>query len=197
MAMTSREALAKQELTKFLQQQGYATYAKLLNMFHLNLTQDPRVLGYMEPEKGRIVLNSSVDIDRVALIARHEILHFYLKHHERTLKKMAEMKGLDPNKLDDMSVKEIEEAVYGDPDRLDNWATDFDISNQGYTDKDKAIVRSLHGLVTEDFHEDWVDLTMEEMYEKLLDERKNKEKLVYGVFIDPSKFVGRDGRVYG
>ncbi|MBQ6627971.1 MAG: hypothetical protein IJH65_04065 [Methanobrevibacter sp.] len=194
MAMTERERLGREIIMKSLRKHGYVTYSNLLSDFHLNFTNDPRVLGYMEPKKGRIVVNSSLDMDQVEVIIRHEILHFYLKHAQRTLRKLAQLKGLDPDSIDDMTVKELEREIYGDPDQLANWAADFDISNQGYTDKDKAIIRSLHALVTEDHYSDWTDLTMEEMYERLLKERENKQKIVYGAFMDSTTFIGADPR---
>lgn len=197
MAMTERERLGREIIMKSLRKHGYVTYSNLLDDFHLNFTNDPGVLGYMEPSTGRIVVNSSLDMDQVEVIIRHEILHFYLKHAERTLKKLAQLKGLNPNQIDDLSAKELEKEIYGDPDQLANWAADFDISNQGYTDKDKNIVRTLHGLVTEDHHSDWVDLSMEEMYERLLDERKNRQKLVYGALLDLHTFIGNNGDIYG
>ena len=197
MAMTEREKLGRDVLIKSLSKHGYVTYGKLLSQFHLNFTKDPQVLGFMEPKKGRIVVNSSLDLDQVEVIIRHEILHFYLRHADRTLKKLAQLKGLDPNNIDDMTVNELEDEIYGDPEQTANWAADFDISNQGYTDKDKQIIRTLHGLVTEDHYSDWVDLSMEDMYEKLLDERKNKQKIVYGALLDHTTFVSQDGRIYG
>jgi len=197
MAMTEREKLGREIIIKSLRKEGYVTYSNLLSDFHLNFTKDPDVLGYMEPDRGTITVNSSLDMDQIKVIIRHEILHFYLKHHIRSIKKMAQLKGVDPDSLDDMTFREMEELVYGDPERLDNIAKDFEISNRGYTDKDKAIVRSMHALVTEDHHEDWVDLTMEEMYEKLLQERENREPIMYGALLDPTTFVGADGVVYG
>ena len=146
MAMTERERLGREIIMKSLRKHGYVTYSNLLDDFHLNFTNDPGVLGYMEPATGRIVVNSSLDMDQVEVIIRHEILHFYLKHAERTFKKLAQLKGLNPNQIDDLSAKEIEEEIYGDPEQLANWAADFDISNQGYTDKDKNIVRTLQGF---------------------------------------------------
>lgn len=197
MAMTERERLGRDVLIRSLSRHGYVTYGKLLSNFHLNFTHDPSVLGYMEPKAGRIVVNSSLDMDQVEVIIRHEILHFYLNHADRSLKKLASLKGIDPNNIDDMTAKELEREIYGDAEQTANWAADFDISNQGYTDKDKQIIRTLHGLVTEDHYSDWVDLSMEEMYERLLNERKNKQKIVYGAFFNPTTFIGQDGKIYG
>ena len=60
MAMTRKEQLAKEQIIKVLQTTGYPTYASLLDLFHVNLTEDPNVVAYMEPGKGRIVINSGL-----------------------------------------------------------------------------------------------------------------------------------------
>lgn len=64
-----------------------------------------------------------------------------------------------------------------------NIAGDYEISNRGYTDADKATVRAimlngqiLQGLVTEDQHPDWVNLSLEEMYDKLTEKKKADEE---------------------
>ena len=178
MAMTRKEQLAKEQIIKVLQTTGYPTYASLLDLFHVNLTEDPNVVAYMEPGKGRIVLNSGLDINQVSTVVRHEILHEYLNHHKRLLNKLAKERNLDPDKLDDLSIKELENSLYSN--KAFNIAGDYEISNRGYTDNDKRIARGimlngkrLKGLVTEDDHPDWVDLPLEDMYDLLRDEMKN------------------------
>ena len=59
---------------------------------------------------------------------------------------------------------------------ISNVAEDMEISNRGYTNKDKQAVRHImfgdeivSGIVTEDMYPDWVDLTFEEMFDKLLE----------------------------
>ena len=96
-----------------------------------------------------------------------------------------------------MTAEELNKEIYLDPEQTANWAADFDISNQAYTDADKAIIRAMGALVTEDHHSDWVDLTLEEMYEKLRTERANKQVIIYGGMIDSTTFVGSNGVVYG
>ena len=81
--MTRREQQAKQEILKILLEEGYKTYSKLFDMFDLNLTKDPNVVGYMEPSKARIVVNENLSIDQVSFVVRHEILHEYLDHQLR------------------------------------------------------------------------------------------------------------------
>ena len=194
MAMTRKEQLAKEQIIKVLQTTGYPTYASLLDLFHVNLTEDPNVVAYMEPGKGRIVLNSGLDINQVSTIVRHEILHEYLNHHKRLLNKLAKERNLDPDKLDDLSIKELENSLYSN--KAFNIAGDYEISNRGYTDNDKRIARGimlngkrLKGLVTEDDHPDWVDLPLEDMYDLLRDEMKNDPQKDPG---DPSGDQGED-----
>ena len=172
MAMTDYENLAKREIQRILAEQGYKTYAKILDEFDVNLTNDNSVVGYMVPNKAKIVINQNLAIDQVSMVVRHEILHQYLKHENRLLDHLADQAGLDPDKLDDMSLKELQKQLYSN--NIFNIAADFEISNLGYTDADKMIARNLYingefvkGLVTEDHDPSWVNLSVEEMYDKL------------------------------
>lgn len=158
---------AKKQIIRILREQGYPTYAWLLEPFDIYLTDDPDVIGYMIPGQAKIVLNEALSIDQVSTIVRHEILHEYLSHGPRG--------------------KAWEKAH---PDRmtnhdLSNIAADFEISNRGYTDADKRIARRiklgdeiLHGLVTEDEYPGWEDKTYEEMYDELTKEyQKDMQKM--------------------
>ena len=160
MAMTKRELGAKYAIEDKLGEEGYPTYARLFSKFDLNLTKDPNVVGYMQVDRARIVLNENLNIDQVSTIVRHEILHEYLTHYARELK-----------------WKEKNPTYKNIPHDLLNIAADFEISNVGYTDKDKNVSRNiflndkiLKGLVTEDHHPDWVDLSFEDMLDKLVEE---------------------------
>ena len=166
--MTRQEYYAKNEILDRLGEQGYPTYASLLSKFDVNLTSDPNVVGYTEIGKGRIVLNKGLSIDQVSTVVRHEILHNFLKHMQRMEEKLGkEVWG--------KRTKQMHEAS--------NIAGDYEISNKGYTEKDKQIVRNIYlngetlqGLVTEDQHPDWVDLSLEEMYDKLIPEMEKSEQ---------------------
>lgn len=154
MAMTKRERAGKIQIMKKLGQEGYPTYADLLSLFELNLTKDPDVVGYMLPDKGIITVNEFLDIDQVSTVIRHEILHEFLEHKKR---------------YDSMGIKGIKGR-----DDVFNIAADYEISNLGYTDKDKKIARGLKigdrvvsGLVTDIDHPDWVDKTFEQIYDLL------------------------------
>ena len=135
MAVTLRND-AKNQILRTLRQEGYVTYAKLANLFDIYLTDDPEVVGYMIPGKAVIVLNQDLSIDQVSTLVRHEILHEFLTHNERS-------SIINNNRLGNHE--------------LANIAADFEISNLGYTDRDKDNARAieigdriLHGLVTED-----------------------------------------------
>lgn len=152
---------AKDQIMDVLSKEGYPSYAKLLSLFDVFLTDDPDDVAYMIPGKAAIILNQNLDIDQVSTLVRHEILHEYFTHAER----QAEFQRRHPDLPADH--------------QLSNIAGDYDISNRGYTEKDKHIARNiqlnnqiLSGLVTEDQHPEWVGLSFEEMYEKLVEEKK-------------------------
>ena len=210
--------LSKEEILDILKDEGYPTYASILEDFDVNITNDPRVIAYLAPAEGKIVFNIGLDIDQVCTIARHEILHHYLKHEYRLLNKLAKEKigkNLDEvNDLDELSLEELtnelKNELYANKDF--NIAGDYEISNRGYTDRDKEIVRNiqlngqtLSGLVTEDDHPEWVNMSIEEMYDELVKLRKEEERkaeedtgdTINGALADPVTFVGADGRVYG
>lgn len=130
MAMTHYENIAKKEIQRILAQQGYKTYAKILDDFDVNLTDDQSVVGYMIPNKAKIVLNQNLAIDQVSMIVRHEILHQVLKHEERLINHLAERLGLNPDNLTNLSLKELQQKLYSN--KIFNVAADYEISNVGY-----------------------------------------------------------------
>ena len=166
MAVTLSHA-AKNQIMRILREEGYPSYAKLLDLFDIYLIDDPEVIGYMVPDKAKIVLNKDLSTSQVSVIVRHEILHEYFTHHARAQKFDKDHEDLLPD----------HESA--------NIAADFEISNRGYTDRDKTTVRSialnnkiLRGLVTEDQNPGWENKTFEEMYEEILKERKEGKEQV-------------------
>lgn len=161
---------AKKQLKKKLREQGYATYARLLDLFDVYLTDDPKHIAYMYPGKAVIVMNKNLNIDQVSTLVRHEILHEYLAHKQRQERYHSNNPkwGAGENAGNNPAFHKIQ-----------NIAGDFEISNKGYTDRDKSIARAiklgdqvLRGLVTEDQYPGWENMSFEEMYEKLLEENK-------------------------
>ena len=182
MGMTREEKVTKDYIQTMLAKQGYVTYANIFSNFDLNLTNNPNVVGFMEPSKGRIVVNRNLQANQVSVIIRHEILHFFLEHEQRLVNKLAKKLGFDPDNLSLDQLENIKRELY--KNKTFNIAGDYEISNRGYTDEDKEQVRNielngqiLSGLVTEDKHPDWVDWTLEDMYDALNAERdKQKEQ---------------------
>lgn len=192
MNMTQEERKAKDYLLRLLRTNGYPTYAKILDRFDFHYTSDPNTVAYMIPNKAVIVMNRGVDAEQASVLVRHEILHEYLRHEQRLLDSLARKRGLDRAALSDTPLAELDaelkRQLYSNQDF--NIAADYEISNRGYTEKDKDAVRAIQingrivsGLVTEDDHPDWVDLTVEEMYDKLAEERRNQPPpVIKGVF---------------
>lgn len=211
MSMTREEKFAKQLIMRNLSEQGYPTYAKLLNEFDLNLTENPNVIAFMEPAKGRIVVNRGLEESQVSVVIRHEILHSYLKHEKRLLQKLARDSELDYDELINTDMQDVlddlRNKLYSNDDF--NIAADYEISNLAYTDVDKDTIRQINingqilsGLVTEDQHPDWVDYSVEDMYQELVNQRKRDENKLddsvhLGQLKDKTTFIDLNGVVYG
>ncbi len=179
--MTARDEAAKEQIIRKLRSEGYPTYARLFDLFDLNLTDNPDVVGYMLPGKAKIVLNENLSIDQVSTIVRHEILHEWLSHGARSEKFDKE----HPDLLPDHDTANI--------------AADYEISNVGYTDKDKRAARAiilgdktLQGLVTEDQYPGWEDKSFEEMYEKLLKKNLEEKKQLLDLLKQLHKMLPED-----
>ena len=65
MGMTIEERVTKEYIQNKLGEEGYPTYASILADYDMNLTSNPTVVGFMEPAKGRIVLNRTLNEDQV------------------------------------------------------------------------------------------------------------------------------------
>lgn len=166
MKMTQLEQAAKKQIMDILNKQGYPTYSKLLQKLDvklINTEKDPGSIAYITTDTATIYLNPGLSIEQVSTIVRHEILHEYLTHAARMQKLIQS----------DDKYKSVPHDIF-------NIAADYEISNKGYTDADKITSRGiklngkvLRGLVTEDDHPDWVDMTFEEMLDALMQETDN------------------------
>ena len=77
------ERRAKDQIMRFLSEQGYPRYAKLLSFFDVNLTSDPNIVAYVENDRARIVLNKNLYLEQISVVIRHELLHRWLRHNYR------------------------------------------------------------------------------------------------------------------
>lgn len=182
---TRAEMNAQIAIIKLLNEEGYPTYAKLFSKFRLHLTADPDVVGYMIPDKGEMVLNKTLRENQISLIVRHEILHEYLQHTPRILKKLGatsyNINDYFDGRTDDStghtySLQDLKDIDYNSTNA--NIAGDMEISNLGYTEEDKHTARNIEvngvkvsGLVTEDHNPAWVDYSVEELYDAVCKER--------------------------
>lgn len=182
MKMTKLEQAAKDQVSSILNKQGYPTYSRLLDMLDVKLIdteKEPDAIAYLDVNNATIYLNPNLSINQVSTIVRHEILHEYLTHAARA----------DQFKKDKPQYKNI-------PFDLINIAADYEISNKGYTDADKRTARGiiikdkvLKGLVTEDDHPDWINLSFEELLEELAKDQdkyaNNLKQIMRDLGIDP------------
>lgn len=208
MSMTAREKRAKEAIIELLGENGYASYAKIFRDFDLHLTADPSVVAYMIPDKGVITVNEGLLLEQVGVCVRHEILHEYLNHLNRMITVLAVRHGLDPDEVlaqtDADDYQKIKTELFQND--VFNYAGDYEISNVGYTEEDKEIIRNIdingnivHGLVTDDVqdHPDWVNMSLEELYDAVIEDRMSKPIIINGNFMNDTTFVAEDGKIYG
>lgn len=201
----------------------------------------------VDPETGTIYIHPNLkDKSTLSVLIRHEILHLYLAHQKRYLKHLAKQMGLSWQDIDDLPLskmmelsdeelaamaEDIRDGVTTDREiarkmmsqtykgyPTGNYLMDLEISNRGYTDLDKSLVRNMTfyvgdkevqggGLVTDDLEPDFIDMSLEEMMdavEKRIKEEKEAIEqdaaagIIRGKF-DPKtgRFKGRDGVLYG
>ena len=211
MAMTKNEKILKMWLIRTLRGQGYKTYSDILKELDLRIDERPDIAAYMDPRTGEITLGAHVigknkeEFGRIAsTLVRHEILHGFLKHEKRLIDKIKQMHPNEDSLADYM--QQYHQSA--------NIAGDYEISNRGYTNADKDIVRNINlngqivsGLVTEDQHPDWVDVPFEDLFDKVIDDiKKNppppspedeEDEIVLGSFEDDVTFYGENGVTYG
>lgn len=172
MAMTKEEQAAKRFIWEQLRKDGYPRYAQILDQyFEIHLTDDPGVIGYMEPMKFSITVNRGLNPDQVGFIVRHEILHEFLQHEQRY------RKYLEEEAKKNGAVVDSHDAA--------NMAMDWEMSDRGYSQRDKKTAQRIvlgdkihRGLVLESDHPEWVGKPMEEIYAELTkDLNRNLNKI--------------------
>ena len=184
--MSPRDKLVKEKLIEHLIDNGYGTYAKRLKEFEVIVADIfngvPIEVAAMFPYSGEIVINSGFlddpneahAMDQLSVIIRHELLHFLLTHEQRLVD---HLKATDPDFA----------RTYQDPSihQIANYAMDWELSDVGYDEHDKEVVRVMQlngevigGLILSDDHPEWINKPMEELFELVRDEiKKGKMKL--------------------
>lgn len=244
MAMTRLERGTKYAIAKILNQQGYPRYADFFMKFDLHFHNPKYPFAAsVNVDEGVINLNPAItDKEDVSVIIRHEILHVYLAHAKRALNHYAKQRGLQWKEIDDiplqalMNMSDEELSQLSDAIKQDaitdrqiardlystnykgypyhNYIKDLEISNRGYTEKDKNLIRHLTvngipfgGLITDDIEPAWVNMSIEDMMDAVEKQIKEdakqaeedaKNHIVRGKF-DPKtgRFKSRKGVLYG
>lgn len=171
--MTDREKKLRARLVALLRDDGkghhHAKYAERLSKFDLNIVpikDDPMFTAAISFNDGVIYIGEGFLTDptmfyQLNVILRHELAHNLLMHEIRMM-----------NHLGDEAWK-----IFGTSPSLHeilNVIMDDEISNKKYSEEDKKTVRNMYlngrligGLVTEDHRKAWMDLSLEQMYEKV------------------------------
>ena len=171
--MSARDKLVKEQLIQHLIDNGYGTYARRLKEFEVFVADMfngvPINTAAMFPETGEIVINPGFfdlpDEDQawnqLSVLIRHEMLHFLLVHEKRLVD---HMKDTDPDFENNYRKASIHQIA--------NYAMDWELSELGYDDHDKEVVRVMTlngevigGLILSDDHPEWLNKPMEELYE--------------------------------
>lgn len=171
--MSARDKLVKEQLIQHLIDNGYGTYARRLKEFEVFVADMfngvPINTAAMFPETGEIIINPGFfdlpDEDQawnqLSVLIRHEMLHFLLVHEKRLVD---HMKDTDP----DFESNYKKASIH----KIANYAMDWELSELGYDDHDKEVVRVMTlngevigGLILSDDHPEWLNKPMEELYE--------------------------------
>ena len=174
----------KLEIINYLQREGYVTYAERLKDIKFviaDIYRGSRIsVAAMFPKHGEIVINPAMVepknfqgqtkkmMDQLSVLVRHELLHFLLVHSKRLSEHMTKKDPEWEKKYRKYSIHE-----------LANMAMDWELSEKGYDEDDKKVVRQMTkynkvigGLILSDDHPEWINLTFEEILDKLIDERE-------------------------
>ena len=171
--MSARDKLIKEQLIEYLIDTGYGTYARRLREFDVYVGEMVNGVlietAAMFPKTGDIAINPGffelADEEQawkqLSVIIRHEMLHYLLVHEKRFVDHLVET---DPNF----------EETYGKAEThtIANYAMDWELSDIGYDEYDKEVVRLMtlngkiiRGLILSDDHPEWVNKPMEELFE--------------------------------
>lgn len=172
--MTEREKQLRKRLVALLRDDGkghhHAKYAERLSKFDLNIVpikDDPQFTAAISFQEGIIYVGEGFLTDpamfyQLNVLMRHELAHNLLMHEIRMMRHLG---------------KDVFEDIFGQSRSLHsilNIIMDDEISNKKYSAEDKEVVRNMYlngkligGLVTEDHRADWIDLPVEQLYEKI------------------------------
>jgi hypothetical protein len=184
---TDIEKRLKKKLIALLRDDGkghrHAKYAERLELFDIQIVPlkvNPNHTADISFDRGIIrigegFLNDPATFYQLNVLLRHELAHNLLMHQVRMAYHLGE---------ESYGHVKFSQSLA----RLQNIIADDEISNRKYSAEDKIIVRNMMlngrvigGLVTEDHRKDWVNMTIEEMYDNLVAEiAKIQDELLAG-----------------
>ena len=176
--MTKIEREKKFELCSLLVKNNHREYAKRFWELDLNLVsaaKEPKFVAAISFDEATVYLSDAFFngdpkiFEQLDTVMRHELAHNLMMHQIRMMhvfKKAFEK---------DNPEEAYEQLKYSaSMHELLNWLEDFEISNKRYTAADKELARAIklngrtiHGLVTEDHRDNWLDMSLESMYAQL------------------------------
>ena len=175
--MTKREQQVKEEIIKLLRANKHNKYAARFELLDFNIVPaggpdgDPNFTAAISFEDATVYLSENflngdrAIFNQLDFVLRHELAHHLMLHMIRMAHKIGD------DKYYHIKFSELQSAF--------NVIADDEISNTRYSAADKITARNLimasrtiRGLVTEDHRPEWAELTLEEMYEKLIEESK-------------------------
>lgn len=185
--MTDRERKLRAALVKLLRDDGkghrHAKYAERLAKFDVNivpLSADSNFTAAISFDTGVIYISEGFLLDpslfyQLNVLMRHELAHNLLMHQIRMMNYLGE----DAWKIFGSSA-----SLH----KILNIIMDDEISNKKYSAEDKEVVRNMYlngrvigGLVTEDHRADWLDLPVEQLYDRIKKELDElHEQLING-----------------
>lgn len=180
--MNDTEKKLKKRLIALLRDDGkghhHAKYAERLEKFDIQivpLSVDPMFTAAISFDRGIILIGEGFLSDpgtfyQLNVLLRHELAHNLLMHQIRMAYKIGEKAHVHMS---------LSRTLHN----LHNIIADDEISNRKYSEEDKIIVRNMMlngqvigGLVTEDHRKDWLNMSIEEMYDKICEEIADIQK---------------------
>lgn len=176
---TALEARWKNKIAQILKDDGkghhYPKYAEVFLDFTLRIVPkrvSPTFTAACDFDKYTILVSEGLLEDptmlfQLSMLIRHEMAHALMQHSIRWAALFS----------DDVAKSLVTSSTVHD---IANILSDDEISNTRYSSFDKDVVRHLwiggnmiSGLVTEDHRPDWTKLSLEDMYDEVVDELKD------------------------
>ena len=175
--MTAEERKVKKELVALLVSKKHPKYARRFIDFDFNLvdaTKFPDFTAAVSFDEATVYLSTGflgsgpAIFNQLDVLLRHELAHNLMMHQIRMMYIYKQQHSDDPEHAADSLSSSM--SLH----QLMNVIEDLEISNKRYSAADKKIVhymtlngRLIGGLVTDELRANWVDMSLEEMFDEL------------------------------